>query len=274
MKPLPIGIVTDEITPDFREALTHARAWGITLFEIRCLSSGRVPFISEEDFQTLRTAVGCSAIRITALSPGIFKCPVSDRMQVEYELAEVLPKTIRMAKALACGMVIMFGFKRSGFSEEEEFAAAVEVMTRAAHIAEDEGIVLAVENEPGFVCDTGSNTAALLRAVGSPSLRANWDPANAFGGSETPYPDGYEAVKPFIGNVHVKDTRLGSLVACCPVGEGLLDWEGQLRALMQDGVVPHVTIETHCLPLIEQSKKNLDTLHAYFSEIVESESCP
>ncbi|RIK68470.1 hypothetical protein DCC62_24265, partial [candidate division KSB1 bacterium] len=59
---------------------------------------------------------------------------------------------------------------------------------------------------------------------------------------------------------HVKDTIKGSLVECVPVGEGKVDWQGQLRALARDKVVEHVTIETHCLPLIENSKKNLEVV--------------
>jgi sugar phosphate isomerase/epimerase len=271
MTPLSLGIVTDEISTDFTEALSHAQSWGVSTFEIRCLASGRVPFISDEDFNALRAAVEDGIARITALSPGIFKCSVFEKEKVEHELNAVLPKTIAMAKALGCGMVITFGFKRAEPESEEEFTTAIEWMSRAARIAKIEDVILAVENEPGFVCDTGSNTAALLRAVGSPSLRANWDPANAFGCDEAPYPDGYEALKPFIANVHVKDTVKGSLVECCVVGEGRIDWKGQLAALLRDGIVRHVTIETHCLPLIAKSKQNIDTLRQYFSELTEAE---
>jgi len=40
-----------------------------------------------------------------------------------------------------------------------------------------------------------------------------------------------------------------------------------LGALVQDKTVSHVTIETHCPPLIEKSKENVDTLRRYLSEI-------
>jgi hypothetical protein len=45
-----------------------------------------------------------------------------------------------------------------------------------------------------------------------------------------------------------------------PVGEGKVDWEGQMQALVRDAAVKQVTIETHCLPLIENSQKNLQRL--------------
>ncbi|MBF8297166.1 MAG: endonuc 2 protein [Bacteroidetes bacterium] len=78
---------------------------------------------------------------------------------------------------------------------------------------------------------------------------------------------GYESVKKFIANVHVKDTSEGALIRCVPVGEGAIDWKGQLKAIVRDEIVKHVTIETHCLPLVEKSKQNVDTLKQYLAGI-------
>ena len=65
----------------------------------------------------------------------------------------------------------------------------------------------------------------------------------------------------------MKDTRKGALVECVPVGEGLIDWRGQLRALLEDRLVEHVTIETQSLPLVEKSKRNVDVLRTILSEL-------
>jgi len=119
---------------------------------------------------------------------------------------------------------------------------------------------MAVENEPGFWCDTGANTRRIIDEVGSPVFGANWDPCNAYGTDEIPYPDGYRAIKDRIFNVHVKDTKRGSLIECVPVGDGAIDWDGQIREIIKDKIVSHVTIETHCNPLIENSRRNVETL--------------
>jgi sugar phosphate isomerase/epimerase len=241
MNALPLGIVSDEIHPDFEEAVRHGLSWDITRYELRVLTSGRVPQVSSEEWKRVCALVSQKNLMVTALSPGIFKHPLSRSDELARELTETLPRTLTMAQEIGAGLIIVFGFQRSG-------------------------IGLAVENEPGFWCDTGVNSARLLRDVNSPSMRANWDPCNAYGTPERPYPEGYEAVKDLIVNVHAKDTLKGALIQCVPIGDGIIDWRGQIRALLKDRIVPHITIETHCLPLVENSRRNVETLRALMKE--------
>ncbi|MFH0991700.1 MAG: sugar phosphate isomerase/epimerase family protein [bacterium] len=266
MESLSLGIVSDEISSDFAEAVRHGTSWGIRIYELRVLKTGRVPHIEESELNKVLDLVQQYRIRISALSPGIFKHQLSKHNELEAELTQTLPQTFTMAKFLGASMVIVFGFQREQGEPDSNFNKAVRLLRRAAQQAEQEGFTLLVENEPGFWCDSGVNTAKLIQAVGSKAFRANWDPCNGFGTSEQPYPDGYEALKPYIGNVHVKDTLKGSLIQCVPVGEGAIDWKGQIQALIRDRVVQHVTLETHCLPLIENSKRNVNTLQRYMNE--------
>jgi len=266
MNRIALGIVSDEVSPDFAEAVRHAYPWGISIYELRVVKSGRIPAVEPDELRSIQSLVRNKGLRISALSPGIFKFPLSESKKLEEELTTVLPKTLSMAGEFNAPTVIVFGFQRFQGENAANFDRAVEWMCRAAERAEKHGITLAIENEPGFWCDSGTNTAKLIAAVNSPSLRANWDPCNGYGTPEMPYPDGYEAVKRYIANVHVKDTKQGSLIQCVPVGEGAVDWKGQIGALARDRIVKHLTIETHCLPLIEKSKQNVDTLKNYLAE--------
>jgi sugar phosphate isomerase/epimerase len=270
MNHIALGIVSDEVSSDFREAAKHAREWGISIFEIRVLKTGRVPSADRAELQEVKTIVNEQGLTITAFSPGIFKLPVSQTAGLERELTSTLPKTLSLAREFGASMVIVFGFQREKNESADNFFRASEIMSRAAEIAGKEGVKLVIENEPGFWCDSGANTAKLLGHVNSPWLRANWDPCNGYGTPETPYPNGYESVKKFIANVHVKDTSEGALIRCVPVGEGAIDWKGQLEAVVREGIVKHVTIETHCLPLVEKSKQNVDTLNRYLADIYAS----
>lgn len=267
MSSIQLGIVSDEISQDFGEALEHGLQWGIRIFELRCLRTGRVPAVDQAEFREVVELVESHQVEITAVSPGIFKHPLSNKAALEKELSEVLPKSIEMARRLGAGLIIAFGFQRTDEDQPEFHRDAVNLFRRAATMAEKAGMRLVIENEPGFWCDTGKNTAQMIGEVGSKALRANWDPCNGYGTNERPYPDGYRAIKEVIANVHVKDTQEGALIKCVPVGEGAIDWKGQLSAIVHDRIVPHVTIETHCLPLIEKSKQNVDTLRSYLEEI-------
>jgi len=266
MEPLALGIVSDEIAPDFEEAVRHGLSWQITRYELRVLSSGRVPEVSNQDWERVRALVDGKKLTITALSPGIFKHPLSKTDALEREIETTLPRTLTMAREVGAGLIIVFGFQREQGEPASHYDRAVALFSRAAAIAQEAGLRLAVENEPGFWCDTGANTARTLRDVNSPALGANWDPCNAYGTSERPYPDGYEKLKDVIVNVHAKDTLKGALIQCVPIGDGIIDWHGQIRALLKDRIVPHITIETHCHPLVESSRRNVDTLRRLMQE--------
>jgi sugar phosphate isomerase/epimerase len=264
--PLELGVVSDEISPDFREAVRHGLGWGITRYEIRVLKSGRVPHVDPEEFADVMACARQHGLNITALSPGIFKHPLSKAAALEREMGETLPATLGLARQCGAPLIIVFGFQREAADSPDGEAQVVDYLRRAAALAEQEGIALAIENEPGFWCDSGANTRRIIKAVGSPALGANWDPCNAYGTPEIPYPAGYEAIKDVIVNVHAKDTKKGALIECVPVGEGALDWRGQIRSLLTDRPVAHLTIETHCHPLVESTRKNVETLRRLMRE--------
>jgi sugar phosphate isomerase/epimerase len=258
---IELGIVSDEICLDFRQAVAHGMRWGITRYEIRCVTSGRIPAVDQAEWKDILACVREHRLSITALSPGVFKHPISNMSDITRELDEVLPRTFAMAKECDCPLVIIFGLQRQKNEPPQHYHEVLDILRRAALAAEKEKIRLAIENEPGFWCDTGANTARVIHDVNVPSLGANWDPCNAYGTIEVPYPDGYRAIRPVIFNVHAKDTRRGALIECVPIGKGAIDWKGQLDALQRDKIVGHVTIETHALPLVENSKENVDTIH-------------
>ncbi len=255
-----VGFVTDEIASDLRTALGTGLSWGVRKYELRCAGGRRFPYFDKSDHDLLKDMLRNEELRITAVSPGIFKRGCGERYEIKKELSDILPRSIDSALELGVHIIIAFGFIRET-DQPGEHRPAVEHMIRAGEMCAKSGIMLAIENEPGYHCDSGSATADFLRAVDHPSVRANWDAANCVGTGERPFPEGYEALKEFIVNAHVKDTTEGALIRCLPVGEGTVDWQGQLAALARDGILGHVTIETHCEPLLEMSRKNLATIH-------------
>jgi len=244
--------------------------WGIMDYELRVIGEARVPTVKPETVDDLLWFKEKFGLRYTALSPGTGKGTIDDYETLQREIKETLPATFALAKKLAAPTVIIFGFQRRPQQPDSLLPQVIEAFRQIATMAGTENLKIVIENEPGFWCDTGKNTARIIAAVNLPYLRANWDPANALGTDEIPYPDGYEAIKKWIANVHVKDTIKGSLIQCVPIGEGKIDWKGQIKTLVQDRVVEHVTLETHCLPLIENSQKNFDRLKQILKSVEKS----
>ena len=133
--PLPLAIVSDEIAPDFREAIKHGLLWGITQYEIRCLNSGRIPDVDVNEWDDLLRAVGQHGLTVTALSPGIFKHSLSKSVELENEVVDVLPRTIAMARQCGASLIIVFGFKREDHEPASNHALAVDYLRRAAATA-------------------------------------------------------------------------------------------------------------------------------------------
>jgi sugar phosphate isomerase/epimerase len=109
---------------------------------------------------------------------------------------------------------------------------------------------------------SGAELAALLAELKSPVFAAVWDPGNSLlGGSDSdPVANGYPAIAPYIGHVHIKDPYQyadGSRVYVA-VGSGLLGIERQIRLLAADGYRGYVSLETHWRPDRVMSQAELD----------------
>ncbi len=258
---MDIAILSDEISLDLTEALALGKDMGFTKYEIRCADdyTHRVPDLKAPRLDELRRAVLDKAIEITGLSPGLFKVPLENRIQIEKDLTDLLPRTCDLCLALACPRIIVFSGIQTAEGSRE---AAMELLHKAGEVVGKAGLELAVENEPGFYCDTGVNTAAFIRELNLPHVGINWDPANAIIAGEAAYPVGYDAALPLIRNVHVKDS-----IPLPPdkwenrlLGDGGVNWLGQIRSLLRDRPVSHITLETHVFPVLPNTREDLRRL--------------
>ena len=241
---------------------------GFRKYEIRCVDDyeHRVPYLNPGREEYLQERIDNETIQITALSPGVFKIDLSNPELVRKELDETLPKCCEMAVRLKSPIVIVFGFMRGNGSELSE---AIRLLKEAGAIAKQHNLKLAIENEPGSFCDTGANTTAVIEEIDMENVGINWDPGNALSCGEIPYPIGYECVRPHILNMHIKDT-----IPIPPdkwenrlIGDGGVNWIGQLQAAIKDNILPYLTIETHVFPVLESTKEELRRLHIYLETI-------
>ncbi len=254
-----VGIVTDEITRDLGEALDIAGGWGISLFELREGAKARFPKFSAEEISLLDHAMQAGA-RVTAVSPGIFKGNVEEADQREREIEVVFPKAVELAQRFGCKTVIAFSFDGCDGAPANRLQV-LRAFEKIGERAAEAGVVVAFENEPQFWIDRPRETVALLEEIGHPALRINWDPANLHWGGQMPDDEAFAILKPYLVNLHVKDfTPADKEVPWRPLGEGIVPWEELLPVIIEESDLAHLTIETHCEPLILNSEKSLDRL--------------
>jgi sugar phosphate isomerase/epimerase len=277
-----IGVVTDELSDDHETALELAADQGITGVELRGVGGSRVPRIGPFWEQRLPELLRRFGLRVVAISPGIFKIPLlqpvpegfqvlrwqdleesarerGDAARLADHRTDLLAESLALAKRLGCPKVIIFGIVRSP-GEQTMPPLIRTLLEETAREAERAGITVCLENEHICWADGGRETARLIREIGSPALKINWDPGNAFSAGETPFPDGYEAVRGLVGHVHVKDARRVGPHTTEWAIDGEIDWAGQLHALRTDGYDGDLVIETHVRPKVAGVRATLARL--------------
>jgi len=242
-------VITDEVSQDLSKVVKFAVEHGFDGVEVRTLWNLRPHDLVEKSGEIRRELAG-AGLSVSAIASPVFKCSLESDREVEDHL-RILKRCIELAKALDTLIVRVFTFWRSG-SLDERLEAVLERFAPAVDIAGDEGVILAVENEPSTHVNNGRRLRQFLEAVGKPGVvRGVWDPGNDVWDpeGERPYPDGYSYVRGLFVHVHVKDGRRTEVGhEFVPVGEGEVGWLEQVRALVRDGYSGYLSLETHWRP--------------------------
>ncbi len=99
--------------------------------------------------------------------------------------------------------------------------------------ARNANLILLHENEKDIYGDTIARCTDLLQSMNDPHFQAILDPANFIQCQQTPYPDAYMELRPWLRYMHVKDALVdGTVVAA---GEGAARWPEILQQLHTDG---------------------------------------
>ncbi len=246
-----LAIISDEISDDPERALDLAQEWGLTLVELRTLGGRHVVDLTPAEVAPVRRALARRGLAVECIAAPLYKTdlPAPGSLgaaeEIDRQLA-MLAAALRVAGELGARLVRAFSFWRRPFTPRERAQVAAH-LRRAAELAAAHGCLLALENEHSCVAATGAEAAALLAAVGSPYLKAIWDPGNAHVAGETAYPHGYASLRGHIVNVHVKDAVRAAADGepWRLLGEGEVDWRGHLAALVADGYDGPLTLEPH-----------------------------
>lgn len=253
---LNLGIVADEINRDFRQASQIGIAAGLRRYEIRFLKSGRAPICDSAELMEIERICNGEGLEITALSPGLFKWTDSIE-KFRREMAEVFPRSVELARRWNLSALVVFGFCKPDAKEETADLIpsnnppswVIDSLAEAASEAEQAGLRLLIESEPVCWADTGTATVNLIQGAKSSALGINYDPCNVAWMIRRDPIEEFEAVAPFIANVHIKDQidapRGSGMPTWVVPGEGLIDYRPHFAALKRIGFAGNISLEPH-----------------------------
>ena len=258
---MKLAVITDEIDTDFGHALDVMAEYGVRGAELRQLWDKNISDAPQEYWQRAKRELDSRGMTAVGIASPFYKCGLpgaepdgpagplhSASARGLGDQIDLLERCIEAAQFFEAPLIRTFSFWKSGSLTPQLEEQIVDAYAEPAAMAERAGVILGIENEHACCLGTGAQTARVLEEIASPSVRAIWDPGNAFMAGELPYPDGYAAIKDFIVHVHIKDA-LAVPGAPAPdwtvVGQGAIDYAGQLAALKSSGYDGWLSLETH-----------------------------
>lgn len=239
------GLITDEFSPNFEEALDECTRVGIQDVELRKV--GGLP-VTELDLPTVRrlgTEVRTRGLRVCALAAPLLKCPPpanATTADARSFLAQ-LDSAHARAEALGTRLVRVFSFLIPKRPVPDLKTLRDEILSRIAEASRRRGFVAVLENEHTCTLGTAGDVLAVLDRIDSPGIAALWDPGNGWRRGEAPDAESVERLGSRIAHVHVKN--IDERGSWCSLQGGLIDFEDVLGRLRSTGYRGVLSLETH-----------------------------
>jgi len=283
--PFTFSVVSNEIDEDMEIVVDVAKDLGIGAIELGSVWLKPPTQLTSQEVDRIETLVQQAGMRINMI---LSTCLKSVRVanvpegqvgrSIEFQdHMEDLRRAIALAKQFDA-TVRIFSFRRENMIElgnssprlpqggtiaRDSMRKVVEGLSVACEIAARAGVTLALENVRSCYANTGTNTQRIVDAVGAHNLKIIWDPANSFVSGQEAFPEGYEELEmSLLVDVHIKDAKLRDAALgwtdwVC-VGDGEVNYPGQLAALARDGYRGTLTVETHWQPREYATRKTFD----------------
>ncbi|HEY0754519.1 MAG TPA: sugar phosphate isomerase/epimerase family protein [Ktedonobacteraceae bacterium] len=240
-----LSAFADEISPSLDEQLSVLEAEGLHFLDLRGAWDTNVLDFTAQQVAAIQQALAARGLGVAAIGSPIGKVALDTPFEDHLERFE---RALALARIFGTPYIRVFSFyppvQATGTSGPETWRA--EVISRLRELtarARAAGVILLHENEKGIYGDTIARCVDLLESIDDPHFQFAYDPANFIQCEQTPYPDAYEALRPWLRYVHVKDALSNGQVVVA--GEGLAHWPELLQRLSADGYDGFFSLEPH-----------------------------
>ena len=231
---------SDEISADTTEQFEALTRLGIEYFEPRGIDGKNISSLTDSEAYALKEKMDLYGIKASSIGSPIGKIKIEEDFEPHFELFK---RTVKIAKILDTKYIRMFSFYVDGEWTDEKKAEVFKRLNTFIAYAKENGIILLHENEKGIYGDIGTRCAEIMETLACDNFRAVFDPANFVQCGEDTMVC-FEALKPYIGYMHVKDANLsdGKVV---PAGKGDGNVAYITESLLKDGYDGFFSMEPH-----------------------------
>jgi len=243
-----LSAFADEISPDLHEQIAVLASENIHFLDLRGVWNANVLDLTDEQVESIKKTLDAHGIGVAAIASPIGKVPIDAPFDEHMQRFE---RAITLAQIFQTPYIRIFSFYPPASSARNTSSVDPttwrdEVLRRLCEMtqrAQTANIILLHENEKDIYGDTIARCVDLLQSCNNAHMQAVFDPANFIQCGQTPYPDAYQALHPWLRYMHVKDARAdGSVVAA---GEGVANWPDLLQRLRDDGYDGFFSLEPH-----------------------------
>lgn len=246
--PIEPCVFTDEVSPDFEEAVQLSVEAGATAMEIRGrLPGGSITIVSDEDVRTMQVILAKFGAHVGSLGSPFGKCHMDDPAELARHHA-FFDRMLELSRAFGTPIIRGFALWKPQKGPDQErpqieqyLERIVQFLTPAVRKAETAGVALCLENEGSTLVGTCREARRVLDALGnSPALAVAWDVNNGWHCGEQPLAEGYPLIRGHVRHVHVKPNRDGHMDT---VAGNSATYDEVFRTLLADGYSGAASIE-------------------------------
>jgi sugar phosphate isomerase/epimerase len=243
-----LSAFADEISPLLDEQIAALEREHIHYLDLRSVSETNVLDLTDQQIAEIKRTLDEHGIGVAAIASPIGKVAIDSSFGEHLQRFE---HAIKLAHFFHAPYIRIFSFYPPAAAPEggdppdpssyrDEVLRRLREMAARAHAA---NVILVHENEKEIYGDTIARCRDLHEHCTDEHLRAAFDPANFIQCGQEPYPDAYDALRPWLRYIHVKDARAdGHVVAA---GEGVARWPEFLGRLRADGYDSFLSLEPH-----------------------------
>ncbi|MCX7714382.1 MAG: sugar phosphate isomerase/epimerase [Clostridia bacterium] len=236
-----LSAFADEISENFDVQLSNLNDMGIEYVEIRGVDGKNIADLSFDEIKTVKQKLDSHNIKVSAIGSPIGKIKITDDFLPELEKFQ---KVLETSQILGTKYIRMFSFFIPEGENPDRYKD--DVLSRwhkYVDAAKDYPVILLHENEKGIYGDIPERCVTILSSFASNKVMATFDPANFIQCGTKVYPYAFDALKPYIEYVHIKDAdKSGNVV---PAGYGIGNINAILSELKKDGFCGFISLEPH-----------------------------